>query len=751
MRKLFLIFLVFSVLVPINSVSTAIPLKYLSSRELIPPLKIPISLSSSFCEYRRGHFHGGLDFRTDGKNGIPIYAVADGYVSRLKVQKRGFGKALYITHPEHGLTSVNAHLSEFKGKNEILKKVAQKALGSKKYGIDLYFKANEYPIKKGELVALSGETGVGFSHLHFELRDTNNNPVNPSCFFFMKKDNKPPVLQNLFIDPKSSDSLINGEPGSRMFSLKYLGKNRYGLKKKVVLSGKFEFSIGLFDRFWDGNHKVGVHKITFDFNEKRRFFSRFENFSFRETGHSHLVYDPVRSALAGLGYVHHLNVAPGNPLEMLTDNPRNFGIIDTAKMSPGIYPLKITASDFNGNISLIENNISVAHKGKLTLSYQPQPVLEWTPPDNKATYNLIISNKKRRKVFKKRIKGTVLLKMEEILTRRKYSNGEFFRIYVNDRNGDLVSESILYNPRFYFKKVKKKYFDVAIELKKDYMVITGSPDRILVNFKLFSNFKSVPFFLQRQKIEKNFTLYTNKEDFLSGHGIIRAQTVNGQVYEAGFKRQISALLPEKNKTFTSKDGALHLFFPKNSVYNKNHFSIKLNQNVRNRQKRLPAVTGLYEFEPYGLPLKKKVVLSYRLKPGEKNAEALGIYRYSMEKNRWYYSGGEVDNGWLKTRIKLLEKFAVLRDNYAPRLELKKFNYKNSVISGVVKVYEIGEGVDENSIDISVGNQSIDFEYDPDWDLLTFKGKYIKPGKNSSLTLTLKDNAGNSCKKLIRRF
>ena len=126
--------------------------------------------SSNFGEMRPDHFHSGVDIKTDGVEGKPVVAVADGYISRIVVQPSGYGQALYVTHPD-GTTSVYGHLSRFRSDIDSL--VRTERYRRQRNSVDIFFNEEEYPVRRGETIALSGNTGNSFGpHLHFEIRET---------------------------------------------------------------------------------------------------------------------------------------------------------------------------------------------------------------------------------------------------------------------------------------------------------------------------------------------------------------------------------------------------------------------------------------------------------------------------------------------------------------------------------------------------------------------------------------------------
>ncbi|MGB1152368.1 MAG: M23 family metallopeptidase [Schleiferiaceae bacterium] len=161
-----------------------------------PPLDIPLVLSGTFAELRGNHFHGGIDIKTQGRSGLKVYSVADGYVSRIAVSPYGYGNAMYIRHPE-GYTSVYGHLNAFAP--EIEQWVEDQFRDRSKNDGNLYPSAEQFPVSKGEFVAFSGNTGGSFGpHLHFEIRDTKTEePLNPLEFGIEVKDTRKPDVRGL--------------------------------------------------------------------------------------------------------------------------------------------------------------------------------------------------------------------------------------------------------------------------------------------------------------------------------------------------------------------------------------------------------------------------------------------------------------------------------------------------------------------------------------------------------------------------
>ena len=159
-----------------------------------------MALAGAFGEIRPNHLHSGIDLRTNQEEGYPVHAVANGYVSRIRVQAYGFGYALYIDHP-NGYTSVYGHLKQYNEK--ITAWVKQKQYELEQFDVDLFPKPGELPVLKNDIVALTGSSGMsGGPHLHFEIRNTlTEYPINPLLFGYKLPDTIPPRILSLRIIP----------------------------------------------------------------------------------------------------------------------------------------------------------------------------------------------------------------------------------------------------------------------------------------------------------------------------------------------------------------------------------------------------------------------------------------------------------------------------------------------------------------------------------------------------------------------
>jgi hypothetical protein len=315
-----------------------IPTDYFSS-----PLKIPIELSGTFGELRNNHFHAGLDIRTQQREGIPLYAAADGYVNRLRVAHFGYGKAIYIQHP-NGYSTLYGHLQSFAGEIEKLAKQTQYERES--YEFDIYPSAERLPVKKGELIGYTGNTGSsGGPHLHFEIRDRASRPMNPKMFGFEVPDNRKPLINSVFVYPIGDDSHVNQMITPRQLRLTPQTDGNY-ISEKIIAYGTLGFGLSAVDQQNAANNRNGVFRVKTFHNGETSIDIVFDRISFDETRYINRFID--------YGYfkdhksrIKKLFIERNNPLSIFKTSKNN-GFITVLDSLHSVYTIEV--SDYSGNM-----------------------------------------------------------------------------------------------------------------------------------------------------------------------------------------------------------------------------------------------------------------------------------------------------------------------------------------------------------------------------------------------------------------
>ncbi|OWK72149.1 M23 family metallopeptidase [Pedobacter sp. AJM] len=311
------------------------------------PLDIaPPALAGSFGELRGNHFHSGVDFRTNQREGYPVYAVADGYISRLRVQNSGFGQALYINHP-NGFTTVYGHLQRFAPKIAAIVKNLE--YEKKSFEIDEFPDATLIPVHKGEVIAWSGNRGSsGGPHLHFEIRDTKTEEtINPQFFGIIIPDNIPPIIHGLYV------YRLNGKTFNEFTPKQAIGitgaNGNYKTVAPLSLTGEVGFGVVTTDRHNGASGTNGVYSIQLEMDGKMIYTSALERFAFENSKaiNSHIDYPTYLNTKRS---IQKSFVDPGNPLKIYS------GLVNSGKINfndGAAHQLRYIITDAKGNASIL--------------------------------------------------------------------------------------------------------------------------------------------------------------------------------------------------------------------------------------------------------------------------------------------------------------------------------------------------------------------------------------------------------------
>tara|TARA_S200000501_G_scaffold322478_1_gene318493 strand:+ start:287 stop:1921 length:1635 start_codon:yes stop_codon:yes gene_type:complete len=324
--------------------------------EANPPVNIPIKLSGNFGELRSSGFHSGIDIKTLGKEGVEIKSIADGYVSRISISLGGFGKAIYVTHP-NGYTSVYAHLSRFNDNLEKLIKTFQ--YQKKSFVVNKFFKKDKIVVHKNDIIGFSGNTGSSFGpHLHFEIRKSSENlPINPLRFGYSIDDTIPPSVMGLFLYK------IDDKPNKRKkINIKKISSNKYQ-SETIRENGNFGFGIISNDRHNKSYNINGTYNYKLIKNDTTKFEIKFDNFSFKEKTYQmkfmdYGYYIDRRSRL--------IKIFNENNLDAKFIKSNSSGIINISENDS--IKIKIILSDYSNNKTQINVNF-IGSKNRLEFYY----------------------------------------------------------------------------------------------------------------------------------------------------------------------------------------------------------------------------------------------------------------------------------------------------------------------------------------------------------------------------------------------
>ncbi len=303
------------------------------------PLDLPRELTSSFGEYRVGRFHMGIDLRT-GPIGKDVHAAADGYISRVRCSPYGYGKAVYIQFDD-GNSAVYAHLDDFAPALRDYVRAAQHTREA--YTVDLTVPRGKFRVKKGELIAKSGQTGIGVPHLHYELRDKDGVPINPRLLGVNWPDKTPPEIRAVALVPRDVlKSGLNGGAGVLVVPAKKIATGQYEVPE-VRVQGPYAFAIDTQDPA--GGSRLGVYRVVVHDDTTEYFRFEQNRISYDETEDGAFAFYPP---LADQGKFLALWQWPGNNSKNYTTGSASiaFGGNDQTRLT-------IAVEDFHGNVSTV--------------------------------------------------------------------------------------------------------------------------------------------------------------------------------------------------------------------------------------------------------------------------------------------------------------------------------------------------------------------------------------------------------------
>lgn len=707
------------------------------------PLNIKNGYSSSFQEFRSNHFHSGMDFRTFQKTGYPVYAISDGYIYKIRMVKRGSGRGLYLKHND-GNASIYFHLEKFENNLEkILKKVQN--IRKKRY-FGNYILKIPLKVKRGDLIAYSGETGSGFPHLHLEIRDKDYFAINPFRLVNLPlRDKNLPVLKSIILRNRHN-SLINGEIGENFISFKKSNNGLYVLDEHVVVDGNFDIVLKTYD-IADTGKRVAPYKISVFIDNKHYFNLSFNRFKRDDNNQLGFVYDMFYSNSGS--YFFNLFSQKGYELEekkILLNNVYN-------NIEYGKHKLKI----------LVYDNYNNTSTGLITFYKVKKPVIKVSDINvikNKIDFNI------------EKLQASLSDKIEIIL----YDNNDN-KLYSGKLNYSNISEKkkfllkgIFDNVSFLdfnFFKHGKLYFNKRFLLKEietddindiDFETYINR-DEVFIKVKGF-NLRGENLALEliqgheKKLIEPEFStshIYFRFKALNSEHNVFLNFVIlkNGiRVKEIKKGLRLILLNTEGIRTYFNS-GEFEAEFHTNAVYEQK----VMNVEEKEFDSKYPILSKQISLYPYNFPFLDLVY--YKFKKNTLNPRQVGIFRYNLFKKRWRYVYTTYNsiNKTFATRVISSGIFALMRDIYSPEIFFLRpeSRYLEKLKRLVIKITDKGKGVDDNSLKLFLNGKKNDCEYDPDRNWVKVEDlRYLKTGKNS-IEVFIQDYAGNKSSKKFTFF
>jgi len=721
-------------------------LSYTVSTAFELPVKGKVDLSSNFCEYRPAHFHGGIDIRTGGKIGRKIFSPVDGYIWRLKYSYNGYGKALYLKDYD-GLIYVFGHLSRLNDKLERI--VWDHQLENRVYSFDNFYKIDSLPIKIGDLIAFSGKSGIGAPHIHFEVRDPDNKPLNPVTNGFEINDKIAPTIEFVgFVYQDNSSVFPNG---ARRYNKKPVydkSRRAYVLKSAVPLRGPFGIRIKTYDQIRKNGPDLNIYKARLFIDDYIYYETTYEKYDFAETGMADLCFD-YQTAAEKDKYWHQLFIPEGKTFSGDKSLYKNGGIFDIdSEIDYGLHRARIELYDAAGNKSELKFEFVMIPPGRL---FNPVWVDDTTCYLENRLNNKYIDLEKI-KLFGSlgKIKWNII---EPTRLDKKHGGDYQFTILSGKKKPEVIKVVAVGESGWTFSDnhfILKKPGNVNYTF--DYKLVDGG---FLFNIST-----------RRKIVEPPVVKITFDDGYIkelisspAGDGRYAAYFRNKEISSAVIRFELfenGSILPQTTKNVsifhtgnnpdpltTNTLSELSLSYDNKSFYSPVNIEIgKPNKHFAHSKSILGRV---YSVGPKTIPLADNIELSFAL--SNPSQDKIGIYRLN-KKGKWKWLKHTRTATGIKAETRFMGNFAVIEDTNAPRV--KKIYPPNgkTVNTSYPKirflVIEDLSGIENHeNIQVYLDDRWLipEFDTDTEW-LETYPEQRIADGRHD-LKIIVTDRVGNS--------
>ena len=334
----------------------------------IAPLDTPIFIVGTFGEIRPDHFHTGIDIGTNEQEGLPVMAAADGYVSRIKISADGYGKALYITHP-NGYVTVYGHLQKFNIQINAYIRAIQYQRQS--FEVDVNLKDKEIKVKKRDVIGYSGGTGgADGPHLHFEIRDEKTEePINPMLFGIQARDHMPPQIRYVRIFPSPENGILNKTDTATTYEIQTVeGINMLNIPDYPLAFGNIAFGIDVVDHNDDTNAELGIYSVELYVDQQLAYQWQFDRLKFTDARYANAHIDYMAKVRDRINIQRAFRLA-GNHLNIYPDTTASGYQFFGEDIS---HDIRFVAKDFAGNSSKIDFQV-ITYASLANNAYQPRP------------------------------------------------------------------------------------------------------------------------------------------------------------------------------------------------------------------------------------------------------------------------------------------------------------------------------------------------------------------------------------------
>jgi hypothetical protein len=712
-------------------------------------------LSSSFCEFRPRHYHAAIDIKTWNRTGYRIFAIDDGYIMRVRTSAFGYGKAVYLKLKD-GNIAVYAHLSKFDPEMDAY--ILSRQESSQSYYQDIHLTSEKFPVKRGQVIGYTGRSGIGYPHLHFEIRNSRNEPINPMQFYLQEvQDTYPPRLYEAAFIPMDYQSLINQKTDT--FYIDLGRTHNYSLPDTLLFNGKIGLALKSYDQANGASNQYSFYTSRMWIDDSLVYSVQYDRFSYGQTARVEL--DKNFSLWRkGAGIFHNFFKHPLNSLPLYGSTSSGGGIIDCNQLKDGIHQLKVEILDFHQNQATFEMKFLSGHSSHL--------------------YNDL----------KRFLEGELFFRVKSIV---QLQNIKVQKLDTSNQ-WQLVPITNSYAEVFFENNYHYTFSVSGIDSSQNNLLKISATDNYgIPSFPLYLNFdpNSSPHPDIEDRIPNTLVtrgtwlqisadtrslkhisylgaLYKKIPEIfgfpLDPHGLqiqvpVKAALENQHILEPFFDityPNIVLIENHQNQRLISTDGLFSSHFPPTALYNDAIVHIEESADTQN-QFSVPAsynrIGKIYDLSPFDEPVDSGIWISLNAPDFEILAEGLGLYYWDTKKG-WLFIPSSIDSVKMSYAAKVtsLEKFTLIQDTIPPVISplartqgqvIRKTNGKvrfhlKDEMSGIFRESQIQVELD--------GNWHL-CEYDPEEDSIIIDVPATdKP--SVELKIVVFDNVGN---KALNRY